>query len=117
MAIISILALLVMMAATGGMFREFLQINKDSKEFQGKCDQMLNRGDQLLAKFDQLVTLLTVINAIAEEPPLRRRTTKRRRPVTAVLKPATNATTDKSDSTTTEPKGGTDGDKKTSPAN
>lgn len=93
MTITGVLALLVMSAATGGMFWAFLKINEDNSKSQDKSDQFLDKCDQMLGKFDQLIVLLTAAIAIsrpAEKRPAGRRGTR---------KMAETATT-------SEPKGG-----------
>ncbi len=113
MTIVSILALLVMMFTAGGLVHEFFQLNKDNEKTQAKFDQMLAKGVELLTKFDQLTATLATINTTVTEGLSKkpRKRQKRREPAAG---PADGATAP--DPTAIEPKGGSDEDKKTSPA-
>jgi|SRR3989344_2254223 len=122
MTIVSVLALLVMMAATVGMIWEFFQLNRNDKNIQANLDRKMVQGDELLIKLNQLVELLTAMNVavatiIAAKLPSKRKTVKRKRkPVAVVPMSTVDAATKISDSATIELKGGND-DKKTNSLN
>ena len=114
MTIVSVLALLVMMAATVGMIWEFFQLNRNDKNIQANLDRKMVQGDELLIKLNQLVELLTAMNVavatiIAAKLPSKRKTVKRKRkPVAVVPMSTVDAATKISDSATIELKGGND---------